>query len=81
MENLKLKSDKKLFHFYTGLDSSEKLKAIFDSFGPSVNDLVYHNARTDGANILTTDYVKRGPIRLLSPKPRAGLAEIQDQHR
>ena len=61
-------SHKKLYKFYTGLDSYETFKAIFESFGLAVNNLVYRNSRTDEANILTADYVKRGPKRLLPPE-------------
>ena len=90
VENLKLKSDKKLFKFYTGLASYETFKAIFDSFGPAVDNLVYHSSRTNGANIHTPDYVKRGPKRLLSPETeffivlvslRLGLLEVDIANR
>jgi len=62
------RSDSQLFKFYTGLPDYETFKAVFDSFGPAVKNLVYHHSKTNSCNILSHEYVKRGPKRSLSPE-------------
>ena len=63
-----LKNDKKLFMIYAGLEDYETFKAIFDSFGPAVNNLIYHNSGTNSANIVSPGHIKRGPKRRFSPE-------------
>jgi hypothetical protein len=37
----RLQSDQKLLHYYTGLESAEKLYAVFATLGPAVDNLTY----------------------------------------
>ena len=61
-----VKSNPKAFRFYTGFTNYETFKLIFDSFGPAVNNLIYHGTNANPANINSPEYVKRGPKRTLT---------------
>ena len=41
----KLRTDNELLHYYTGLQSSEKLLAVFATLGPAVNCLTYYRTK------------------------------------
>ena len=60
-----VKSDAKMFQFYTGLPSYQVFKILFDSFGPAAHKLIYSDSNTNIEN-LTADGCKRGPKRSLT---------------
>lgn len=43
-----LKTDQQVLHYYTGLESVEKLMTVFATLGPAVNHLVYHRTLSVG---------------------------------
>jgi len=61
-----LKSNPKLFRYYTGLPDYETFRIILESFGPAVDNLVYIGSNTNASKITSADYVKKGPKRNLS---------------
>ena len=80
----------RLFRFYTGLEDYDTFKAIFDSFGAGVRNLIYHDSGTKASNMTSPDYLKCGPKRFLSPEMefflmlvrlRLGLLEEDIAHR
>ena len=62
------KEDDKLFKFYTGLPDYATFNALFKSFGPAVNKLVYHDSGTNPEKLVRLEHNKRGPKRTLTPE-------------
>ncbi len=71
------KEDDKLFKFYTGLPDYKTFKAVFRSFGPAVNKLVYHDSGTNPGKLVTPEYNKRGPKRTLTPEQEFFLVLVR----
>ena len=63
----RFKDDDKLFRFYTGLQDYKTFQILFELFGPVVNNIVYYDLNTKAENIMSSDFVKHGPKRLLRP--------------
>ena len=61
-----IKVNPKAFRFYTGLADYETFKILFHSFGPVVNNRIYHDTKTNPTNIDSEVYGKRGPKRSLT---------------
>ena len=89
IEHIK-QGDNRLVKFYTGLQDYDIFKVMFDSFGAAVRNLIYHDSRTEASNVISPDYVKRGPKRFLSREVdfflvlvrlRQGLPEEDITHR
>ena len=63
----KVKDDHKMFKFYTGICDYTTFEALYKYLGPAVHNLAYKDSQTNSGNILTPEYVKRGPKRTLNP--------------
>ena len=73
----RFKDDDKLFRFYTGLEDYKTFKILFETFGPAVNSIVYYDSNTKAENITSSDFVKHGPKRLLTPEQEFFLVLVR----
>ena len=71
------KGNDKLFRFYTGLHDYKTFKTLFASFGPAVNNLIYYGTKTNTDNIQSSDYIKHGPKRSLTPEEEFFLVLVR----
>ena len=71
------KDDNKLFKFYTGLPDYETFKIVFDSFGPAVDALIYHNSNTNIEKLQSPEHIKRGRKKTLSPEQEFFLVLVR----
>ena len=72
-----VKSDPKAFKFYTGLPDYETFKIIFDSFGPALNNLIYHGTQNNLNNADSPGYQKRGPKRIFTAEQEFFLVLVR----
>ena len=73
------KDGSKLFKFYTGLPDYATFKIVFDSFGPAVGSLIYHNSNTNIEKLQLLEHIKRGRKRTLSPEQEFFLVLVRLQ--
>ena len=85
-----IKNDPKLCRFYIGLPDYATFYALFKSFDSVVHNLIYYGSTTNAEKISSSDYVKHGPKRSLTPEQefflvlvrlRLGLLEEDLAHR
>ena len=72
-----MKHNAKAFRFYTGFSDYETFRILFDSFGPVVNNLLYHGSRSKPSNFFSPEYKKRGPKRCFSAEQELFLVLVR----
>ena len=73
----KVKDDHKMLKFYTGICDYTTFEALYKYLGPAVHNLAYKDSQTNSGNILTPEYVKRGPKRTLNPEEEFCLVLVR----
>ena len=72
-----MKHNAKAFRFYTGFSDYETFRILFDSFGPVVNNLLYHGSRSNPSKCFSPEYKKRGPKRCFSAEQELFLVLVR----